>query len=114
MARRLRIEYEGAMYHVINRGNYRGDVFRTEGALQACLTRPGKTAHDIASDRKAAAWKVAVAAHLKQHSSAKNPWLAEALRMGAPAGVSRYVAELKHGRREPAAALKASIANIMV
>lgn len=31
--------------------------------------------------------------------------------MGAPAGVSRYVAELKHGSREPAAALKASIAN---
>lgn len=27
MARKLRLEYPGAMYPVINRGNYRGDVF---------------------------------------------------------------------------------------
>ena len=27
MARKLRIQYEGALYHVINRGNYRWDVF---------------------------------------------------------------------------------------
>jgi len=35
MARRLRIQYEGAIYHVINRGNYRRDVFETVGAAQA-------------------------------------------------------------------------------
>ena len=35
MARKLRIEYEGARYHVINRGNYRRDIFETEGAAQA-------------------------------------------------------------------------------
>jgi len=34
MARKLRIEYEGAMYHVINRGNYRADVFETDGAKE--------------------------------------------------------------------------------
>ena len=28
MARPLRIEYPGAMYHVMNRGNQRQDVFR--------------------------------------------------------------------------------------
>ncbi len=40
MARRLRMEYPGACYHVINRGNYRADVFGTEGAkaaFEACL-----------------------------------------------------------------------------
>lgn len=40
MARKLRLEYPGACYHVINRGNYRGDVFGTEGAkaaFEACL-----------------------------------------------------------------------------
>lgn len=31
------MEYEGAMYHVINRGNYRADLFATEGAKQAFL-----------------------------------------------------------------------------
>lgn len=35
MARKLRIEHEGALYHVINRGNYRRDVFETAGAAQA-------------------------------------------------------------------------------
>lgn len=35
MARKLRIQYEGAIYHVINRGNYRRDVFETVGAAQA-------------------------------------------------------------------------------
>ena len=35
MARKLRLEYPGACYHVINRGNYRADVFGTEGAAAA-------------------------------------------------------------------------------
>ncbi len=35
MARKLRIQYEGAIYHVINRGNYRRDVFESVGAAQA-------------------------------------------------------------------------------
>jgi putative transposase len=35
MARRLRIQFEGAVYHVINRGNYRSDVFGCVGAAQA-------------------------------------------------------------------------------
>lgn len=37
MARKLRIQYEGAIYHVINRGNYRGDVFESAGTAQAFL-----------------------------------------------------------------------------
>src|SRR5665647_3496602 len=40
MARKLRLEFPGAIYHVINRGNYRGFVFRTLGArraFEACL-----------------------------------------------------------------------------
>lgn len=38
MARKLRIEYPGARYHVINRGNYRDDVFASPGAREAFLT----------------------------------------------------------------------------
>jgi putative transposase len=40
VARKWRIEYSGAVYHVINRGNYRAWVFREEGAreaFEACL-----------------------------------------------------------------------------
>ena len=35
MARRLRIQYPGAKYHVINRGNYRRDAFAANGAAEA-------------------------------------------------------------------------------
>ena len=35
MARKLRVQYEGALYHVVNRGNYRRDVFESPGAAQA-------------------------------------------------------------------------------
>ena len=35
MARQLRLEYPGAIYHVINRGNYRAYVFTSAGAKQA-------------------------------------------------------------------------------
>ncbi len=38
MARKLRLEFPGACYHVINRGNYRADIFRTEGARTAFET----------------------------------------------------------------------------
>lgn len=40
MARKLRLEYAGAIYHVISRGNYRADVFaqdRTKEAFLGCL-----------------------------------------------------------------------------
>ena len=40
MARKLRLEFPGACYHVINRGNYRSDIFQlasTKAAFEACL-----------------------------------------------------------------------------
>lgn len=40
MARKLRLEYPGACYHVISRGNYRTDIFRadkTKAAFESCL-----------------------------------------------------------------------------
>jgi putative transposase len=35
MARKFRLEYAGACYHVINRGNYRRPIFGTEGAARS-------------------------------------------------------------------------------
>jgi REP element-mobilizing transposase RayT len=35
MARPPRLEFEGAIYHVINRGNYRKDLFGEKGAPEA-------------------------------------------------------------------------------
>jgi REP element-mobilizing transposase RayT len=35
MPRRVRIEYPGAVYHVLNRGNYRRDIFSAEGSKKS-------------------------------------------------------------------------------
>ncbi len=35
MARPLRIQFPGAIYHVMNRGNYRDNIFATSGAASA-------------------------------------------------------------------------------
>jgi len=44
MARPLRIEYAGACYHVINRGNYRRNLFEGEGAAEAFERTLGEAA----------------------------------------------------------------------
>jgi len=37
MARKLRLEYEGACYHVINRGNYRTAIFTKQGVRNSFM-----------------------------------------------------------------------------
>ena len=37
MARKLRLEAESGLYHIINRGNYRADIFRSDRAKRAFL-----------------------------------------------------------------------------
>jgi REP element-mobilizing transposase RayT len=44
MARPLRIEYAGACYHVINRGNYRRNLFSSGGAAEAFEKTLGEAA----------------------------------------------------------------------
>lgn len=60
MARRLRIQYPGATYHVINRGNYRREVFETPGAASSFEATLGE-----ASTRFG--WKVHAFAILRNH-----------------------------------------------
>jgi len=44
MPRPLRIEFKGGIYHVINRGKHRSNVFAAEGAKDALLTSLDETA----------------------------------------------------------------------
>lgn len=60
--------------------------------LAELLRRAGRTAEDIAADKKSAGWKVALAAALKRESNATNRWLGEHLNMGGLHDVSRRVA----------------------
>jgi hypothetical protein len=83
-------------------------------ALKVALARLKKTGADVERDRKAAPWKVAVAAHLRLTSTVSNVWLAEQLRMGDPDGVSRYVGEVKRGKRKESEGLLRKITGIRV
>jgi len=56
MPRQPRIEFEGACYHVINRGNYRSNIFKSDGAKQALLKALGETAQKL--DWKIHAWVI--------------------------------------------------------
>lgn len=51
MSRKLRFEYPGAIYHVINRGNYRSWIFESEGAKLSFETALWETC-------KFAGWKL--------------------------------------------------------
>lgn len=82
--------------------------------LTRCMGRLGRTKADALKDRKASDWKVAIAAHLRSTTTVKNPWLAEHLNMGDPDGVSRYVSELKQGKRPGAEKLLGKITDIRV
>ncbi len=46
---------------------------------------------DLTTEAKGATWKVAIAAAMKATTTALNPWLAQALRMGSPFRLSRFV-----------------------
>jgi putative transposase len=83
-------------------------------ALKAGRRLLGKSAEDAMNEPKAAAWKVALAAHLKASSTVSNPWLGQQLNMGAAAGVSRYVAECRKGQRPEAAKLQKGLSRIKV
>jgi putative transposase len=55
-----------------------------------------------ANATKSADWKVALAAKMKEQTTASNSWLAEQLEMGSPFSVSRLATECRKGRRAAA------------
>lgn len=64
---------------------------RLAGYLRAMKKQPA----DIQAEPKGAAWKVVIAAAMKQTTTASNPWLAQQLRMGSPFRLSRLVTECR-------------------
>ena len=60
MTRPPRLEYAGARYHVINRGNYRRDVFEDEGAAEAFERTLGEAAVKFG-------WRVAAYVVMRNH-----------------------------------------------
>lgn len=53
-------------------------------ALDRELRHLSKRTADCQTDRKSAAWKIVIAARLKESTHASNRWLTEHLQMGSP------------------------------
>ena len=111
MARKLRIEYPGAMYHVMNRGDQREDIFRDDQDRQkflctlgeACAKtewQPGKEIErlgweeeQLRAHRKGHPSKVKLARRLRQETTMSLKWIAARLQMGTWTYVSNLLNE---------------------
>lgn len=80
-----------------------------ESELDRSLAELGKTTADAEGTSKSAGWKVAVAALPKSRHLAANGWIGERLRMGSDSGISRYVTELRCGKRNSAKRLLSAL-----
>ncbi len=97
MARPLRIEYPGAIYHVLSRGDRREAIFRAEADRKLFLNLLGQNlpAHRVARwtkelkrRRKGDTTKVALARRLRKETAVSLKWVAENLYMGTWTHVS--------------------------
>jgi REP element-mobilizing transposase RayT len=99
MARKLRIQYPGAIYHVMNRGDHQERIFcgdeDRKGFLATLAEGCGKTGwqihsyclmtnhlHQLASRRKGHSFKVELAAKLRAETTVSVSWMAPRLAMG--------------------------------
>lgn len=73
-----------------------------ESRLEKCLKALGKTEDSLEEHAKSAAWKVAIASHMKKNLLCRNGWLAEKLNMGTESSVARYCSEFLRGERQGA------------
>lgn len=87
MASTQRFEQEGAIYHVLNRGNHRADdrnAQETRESLEQKLLDglPNKARRsDLRRSAKVVDWRVTLAAAMKARTTVTNLWLAKELHM---------------------------------
>ena len=123
MSRNLRIEYPGAMYHVMNRGDQREDIFRDDQDRQKFLTTLGEACvktewqagqeierlgwdeDQLRAHRKGHPSKVKLARRLRQETTMSLKWIAARLQMGTWTCVSNLLNEPPETRPQAQAVL---------
>lgn len=70
-------------------------------ALTTLLRQHRQSRENIVKERKSADWKVAIAAALKERTTATNRWIGEALNMGGLHSVSRQVSAWQQENKAP-------------
>ncbi|MCF3651688.1 transposase [Synoicihabitans lomoniglobus] len=68
-------------------------ILHWRSVLAKLLSAAGKTTADVQSERKSVGWKIQLAWELRQRGAVPYAWIAEALQMGRPDAVRKYVSE---------------------
>ena len=94
----MRVEYPGAIYHVMGRGDRREDIFlvRKEDRL---LAYPWSS---LVSRLKNDPGKLATAARVRKETTLPIKWIAARLQMGTPKSVKPMLQHWIHAHEEPA------------
>ena len=108
MPRKLRMEYPGAICHVVNRGERRKDIFKDDLDRKAGRKRPGASCgrnsggvggwreEELARMRKGDQVEVKLAQRLRRETTMSLKWIARRLQMGS----WTYVSNLLHEKRK--------------
>jgi hypothetical protein len=78
MPRKTRVEFPGAVYHLLDRGDRREPVFRDEGDREVFLATLGQACQRTG-------WCV-----IRTRTCVPNKWIAGALALGHVSGIGRY------------------------
>src|SRR5579863_44792 len=97
MARKVRIEYSGAVYHVMARGNQGRRVFADDPDRKQWLQTLAE-ARELKRRPKNLREKQAPAWWLRQRTTVGRRWISERLGMGEESGVTRAVRTLEGSR----------------
>ena len=101
MARKLRVDYPGAIYPVMNRGERREEIFKDdqdrERMIAEALKRRKWRAGDLAARAKGDLSKVAIAAPVRAETVVTVAWLANRLQMGTAGYVNNRLYRWRHG-----------------
>jgi hypothetical protein len=104
MPRKLRIEYPGAMYHIMSRGDRRKKIFLDDvdrqdflKTLAEQLQRQGWQEADLLARRKSDAVKLEIAARLRRETTLSTKAIAARVHLGSSKAANRSLHRYMHG-----------------
>ena len=104
MARKLRLEYPGAIYHLMNRGDRREPIFRDDTDRQRFLETLGqacgKTDWQVHAFCLMSKRKLRIARRLREETTMTLAWIARRLRMGSKTHLAHLLYWQQRGETE--------------
>jgi hypothetical protein len=103
MPRAMRVEYPGAIYHVMDRGDRREDIFVNDvdrqdliKTLAEACEKSGWQESDLAGRHRTDPGKLAIAARLRKETTLPVKWIAARVKIGTTKGAKSVLHRLAH------------------